>query len=457
MALKYKHTVFLVDDEESIVRSLQRLFRKEGYEILTATNGAEGIELLKKLERPVSLIISDQRMPEMTGSEFLEQAKKIFPDAIRFLLTGYSSMEAIVEAVNKGAIHRYINKPWDDNDLLFQVRQALEQYELILENKRLLALTRKQNKELNELNKSLEKIIEERTKEILRKNETLSRLNKELETSLHNTVRSFASLTELYSPYLAGHGRRVSHLARELALLLDIPEKEIPHIEIAALLHDLGKLGLPSKLINNKHEKWTPDEEALFRKHPEEGQGIVRFINHLDHVGLLIRSHHEWYDGNGYPDKLSEEMIPLGSRIIAVADAWDKIINLKEKSQFFINEYLKGKEMTQDDMTQDELLSQAAVYNLKKNVYIKYDPDIIKVFLNLVKTKGIKERDERVVSIDGLEEGMVLAMSLYTGKGRFLLPHKTVLTKELIIKLRGIHNADPIADAIYIEKESLNK
>jgi response regulator RpfG family c-di-GMP phosphodiesterase len=454
MTLKYKHCVFLVDDEESIVRSLQRLFRKEGYEILTATNGAEGLNILKKLEKPVSLFISDQRMPEMTGAEFLEQSKKIFPNAMRFLLTGYSSMEAIVDAVNKGSIHRYINKPWDDNDLLFQVRQALEQYELVVENKRLLSLTRKQNKELTGLNKNLEKIIEERTKEILRKNETLSGLNKDLEASLHNTVRSFVSLTELSAPYLAGHGRRVSHLAREISLRLDLQEKEIVPIEIAALLHDLGKLGLPPKLICDKHEKWTPEEVALFRRHPEEGQSIVRFIKNLDHVGLLIRSHHEWFDGNGYPDKLSEEMIPLGSRVIAVADAWDKITNLKENSQSYINEYLKGQEMTQDDMTHEELLAHAAVYNLKKNAFVKYDPDIIKVFLSLEKAKGIKERGgEMIVSISGLEEGMVLAMSLYTAKGRFLLPHKTTLTKEHIIKLKTIHKVDSLPDSIYVENE----
>jgi len=452
MSLKYKHTLFIIDDEESIVKALQRLFRKEGYEILTASNGVAGLDVLNKLERPVSLFISDQRMPEMTGAEFLEKAKVKFPNAMRFLLTGYSSMEAVVDAVNKGAIHRYINKPWDDNDLLFQVRQALEQYEIVLENKRLLALTKKQNNELNELNKSLETIIEDRTKEILRKNELLSQLNKDLEASLHNAVRSLVSLTELSAPYLAGHGRRVSSLAREISLELDLSEKEIVTIEIAALLHDLGKLGLPPKLINGKHEKWTAEEEALFRRHPEEGQGIVRFIKNLDHVGLLIRSHHEWYDGNGYPDRLSDEMIPLGSRVIAVADAWDKITGLKENTQSFINAYLNGRNFIEGGMSQEELLIQAAVYDLKKNALVKYDPDVVKVFLNLEKAKGIKERGrERTVSINELQEGMVLAMSLYSSRGRFLLPHKTTLSKDLINKLIAINNTDPLNDAIYIE------
>jgi response regulator RpfG family c-di-GMP phosphodiesterase len=101
MQLKNKHTIMAVDDEASITKALHRLFRKDDYQLLTASSGPEGLELLKNAEKPVSLIISDQRMPGMNGSQFFEQAKKFFPDAIRFLLTGYSDMDAIVDAINK--------------------------------------------------------------------------------------------------------------------------------------------------------------------------------------------------------------------------------------------------------------------------------------------------------------------------------------------------------------------
>jgi DNA-binding NtrC family response regulator len=102
MALKYKHKLLFVDDEESITKALYRIFRRQGYEIHTASSGQEGLEMLKKDKKPFSLIISDQRMPGMTGSQFLEKAKKIFPESIRILLTGYSDMDAIVDAINKG-------------------------------------------------------------------------------------------------------------------------------------------------------------------------------------------------------------------------------------------------------------------------------------------------------------------------------------------------------------------
>jgi len=135
MALKRNHTILLVDDEQSIINALKRLFRKEGYQILTALNGLQGVKVLENCLEPVSLIISDQRMPEMTGSEFLEKAKELFPNAIRFLLTGYSNMDEVIDAVNKGKIHRYITKPWNDDDMRLQVEQGLKQLELIEENR----------------------------------------------------------------------------------------------------------------------------------------------------------------------------------------------------------------------------------------------------------------------------------------------------------------------------------
>ncbi len=112
MPLKYKHKLLLVDDEESIIKALYRIFRREGYEIDTASSGQEGLKALKEASKPFSLIISDQRMPGMTGAQFLEKAKKILPDVMRILLTGYSDMDAIVDAINKGEIHRYLTNPW---------------------------------------------------------------------------------------------------------------------------------------------------------------------------------------------------------------------------------------------------------------------------------------------------------------------------------------------------------
>jgi len=450
MALKYKHRLLFVDDEESITKSLQRLFRKERYEIHTAPSGAEGLKLLQETGKSFSLIISDQRMPEMTGSEFLEKAKEVFPNAIRILLTGHADMNAIIDAVNKGEIHRYLTKPWDDGELLRLVREELERYELLVENQRLLALTKKQNKELAELNRNLEEKVKERSREIVLKNKELAGLNRELETGLYNTVRAFGSLVEMHNPDLAGHGRRVSIFSREIAQSLELPEEEIVDIEIAGLLHDIGKLGFSPRLLKQEEDRLSPEEKDLFRTHPEQGQSTVRFINKLDNVGILIRAHHERNDGQGYPDHLPEEAIPTGAKIIAVADAYDRMVNLKPDLDKAIGAISKATGMTQKSLTEEEALNEAAILHLKKESFTRYDPDVVKVFLNLLKTKGLAPPGEKEISFDGLKEGMVLTRPLYASSGRFLLPHNTTLTENYIRKLREFDKTDPVLDRIYV-------
>ena len=127
--LKNKHTILLVDDEVSITKSLQRLLRKEGYLVLTARSGQDGLDILHNSKEAISLIISDQRMPGMTGIQFLGKTIKIMPNAIRFLLTGYTDIEMIFKAIDRGEIHQYITKPWNDNELLREIHQSLQQYE----------------------------------------------------------------------------------------------------------------------------------------------------------------------------------------------------------------------------------------------------------------------------------------------------------------------------------------
>lgn len=450
MPFKYKHTILLVDDEVSITKSLQRLFRKDGFVMQSASSGEEGLALLQSLGKRVSLIISDQRMPGITGSQFLAKAKDIAPDATRFLLTGYSDMESVIDAINTGRIHRYLTKPWKDEDLRFQVFQALEQYELVLENRRLTVLTRKQNKALKELNTDLEKKVQERSKEILEKNRALSRMNEELESGFFNTVRAFTALAEIHTPILAGHGRRVSLMSRQIAKGLELSEKEVTHIEVAALLHDVGKLGLPENVLRYNEKTWNEEDTKAYRKHPEEGQLVVRFIKRLDHVGILIKSHHERYDGLGFPDGLREEAIPLGSKIISVADAYDKITHMKVDTGNHIDEYCREEQVSRDHLPEEDLIRQAALFHLKQQAFACYDPDVVKCFLEVLGTKGIHYKKERLIPPNKLHAGMVLSRSLYTKGGLFLLSHNTSLTDEYIQKLQSIFEVDPALEGIYV-------
>ncbi len=167
----YKHTVLLVDDEESILNSLKRLLRREGYQLLTASSGAEGLKALEG--NNVHLVMTDQRMPQMSGTEFLATVKERYPDVLRVILTGYTDVDSITESVNRGHVYKFFLKPWNDQSLKLEIKNALEQYDLIQANRGLHGKVMKQNEELRKMNENLETLVKERTEDLEIQNQVL--------------------------------------------------------------------------------------------------------------------------------------------------------------------------------------------------------------------------------------------------------------------------------------------
>jgi response regulator RpfG family c-di-GMP phosphodiesterase len=165
------HTVLCVDDEPYVLNSLKRLLHKENYRVLTADSGKDALDLLKR--NTVHLVVSDQRMPGMSGTELLLRIKSLYPDIIRIMLTGYTDVDAITESINKGHIYKFFLKPWNDHNLKLEIRQALEQYELVEVNKRLDETIFQQNLKLKEIKKHLEAMVKERTMEIALRQQAL--------------------------------------------------------------------------------------------------------------------------------------------------------------------------------------------------------------------------------------------------------------------------------------------
>ena len=152
-----RRTLLLVDDEEAILSSLKRLFRRDGYDILTASSGAQGLSLLAG--QPVGVILSDQRMPGMTGIEFLREAKRLHPHTVRITLSGYTDLQSIIEAVNEGSVFKFLTKPWDDDLLRGHVAQAFEQSDMAADNRRLGEAVQQANRELAVANQRLEQLV----------------------------------------------------------------------------------------------------------------------------------------------------------------------------------------------------------------------------------------------------------------------------------------------------------
>ncbi len=306
------HCVLLIDDEANILKALQRLLRNEPCRVLTASRGSEALDLLDR-ERP-QVVVSDQRMPEISGVDLLQSVRERHPDVIRILLTGYAEMNVAVEAINRGEIFRLVTKPWNDEELKATLRQAFDTFDLKSEIRRLNQVTREQNLKLQALNRGLEETVRERTKQLFDKHQ-------ELRIAYIQTIKALAEAVDAKDSYTRGHSERVGVYASKMARELGLPKDQIERVYIAGVLHDLGKIGVPDAVIL-KPAALSEEEYAAIREHPVIGARILQPVEFLADVVPCVRHHHEWFDGSarGYPDRLSGDRIPLPSRILLVAD-----------------------------------------------------------------------------------------------------------------------------------------
>jgi putative nucleotidyltransferase with HDIG domain len=425
-------TLLFVDDEASILSSLRRLFRPHGYRILTAGSGAEGLGLLEK--EAVDVVVSDMRMPEMDGAQFLEQVRNRWPDVVRILLTGYADIASTIAAINRGEIYRYIAKPWDDNEIVLTVRDALERKRLEIENARLDALTKQQNEELKALNASLEQKVAERTAQLRQTLASLEKAHKDLNRSFMISVRVFSGLLELRGGRLAGHSRRVAEQARAVAQRMGLSESDSQDILLAALLHDIGKIGLSDELLSKPFNMLSAQSRAEVMKHPVIGQNILMGIEQLQAAAKLVHHHHENYDGSGFPDKLAGIAIPLGSRIVSAVNEYDAL--------------------QLGTLTQKPLSAAEAAAFLVDNRGKRYDPGVVDAFLQLLAETQKDAVVELPMRVAQLRSGMVLAKDLTHRDGYLLLAHGHSLDDAVIGELRRLEEADGAPLTLYIRQET---
>jgi len=424
-------SLLLVDDEPSILSSLRRLLRPAGYIIHTAENGKAGLEILEK--ETIDLIISDMRMPEMDGAEFLERVRNRWPATTRILLTGHADMSSTIAAINRGEIFRYIPKPWDDADLMLIVRDALERGRLKNENARLLALTQAQNDELKTFNSSLEDKVKSRTGEIEQINSFLNLANDRLKQNFLVSIKTFSGLIELRAGAMAGHSRRVAELARKLALRLGLAGKAQQDVFFAALLHDIGKIGFSDTLLTRPVSRMSGDELGIYRKHAIAGESALMPLDELKDVAKLVRAHHERFDGQGFPDGLEGLNIPFGARILSVVNDYDGLQNgtLAEKR-----------------LSPDEAKAMLAQSRGKR-----HDPQVVDAFIELLGGMAMEVVREKPVLHADLKVGMVLARDLVSREGALLLSADFILDVALIKQIQDYAHRENHTQPIYVRTD----
>jgi len=294
--------LLIVDDEAPILHALQRTFESAGFAVTACTDPFEALERLKQATYKV--ISVDYMMPGMTGAEFLSRAKVMQPDSMRILITAAHDFNAAVDAVNNGEIFRILSKPWNRTELLACVRQAFDTFALRVKNQQLTEVVQRQNVELAELNRGLERQVQERTS---------------------NLLDGMIAVLDYRDTETQWHSRRVSRFTCRIAQALGVTDpNEMRTIEMGSLLHDIGKIGVRDAVLL-KPGPLDPSEWTEMREHPRLGWALLQRIEFLRGASQIVLQHQERWDGNGYPSKLKGEEIVLGARLFAVADTYDAI------------------------------------------------------------------------------------------------------------------------------------
>jgi len=316
--LKYRHAILLIDDEQTILDIMTLMLARAGYDLHTALSGEQGLQVLAA-HSGFSLIISDQQMPGMTGVQFLARAREICPDALRVLLTGYTDTDAMIDAINSGGIHLYLTKPWQKDDLLYSINQLLAKAELLIENRRLNEVVRKQNAELIGLNKSLEEKVRVKTLHLDQRAFELNASYERIRMILEGTVLAMSKIVESRDPYTAGHQQQVARIAGVVAQKMALPQDSVDAVRISAALHDIGKIAVPSEILT-KPGRLSHLEMEMVRTHPQNAYDILKTIAFPYPIAQIILQHHERMDGSGYPQGLKDREILLEARILGIAD-----------------------------------------------------------------------------------------------------------------------------------------
>lgn len=327
-----RHTILAVDDEKNNLDLLHRIFRKN-YNILLASSGEEALQIIEQHGSEISLIVSDQKMPNMEGTDLFRKIYEKHPEMVKILLTGYSNIDILVEAINECHLFQYMLKPFEPEQLCLIVESGIKKFEISTSKTQIL-------RDLSEL--------------------------------FYKTIKAIAYALDAKDKYTHGHSMRVTLYSLALAKHLDLPDDLLEEIETTGLLHDIGKIAIPEKILL-KPGKLTEEEYEIIKTHPELGGKLVNGIEKLKLISNWLKSHHERYDGNGYPEKLKGEEIPISSRIIAIADTYDA--------------------MTSDRAYRKALSHEVAIAEIRRCSGSQFDPNLADLFINICDEIEIIKKD----------------------------------------------------------------
>jgi len=382
--------ILIVDDDSQTLDVLSQLLEESDYAVTTCLDPTKALDILDK--ESFSVVISDQFMPRMDGLAFLTEAKKRQPNTARVLMTGIVTVDVTIDAINKGDIFRFLTKPWSNEDLMATVQNGINRFELLEENRRL--------------------------------QEHTQQLNAQLNANFTQSLDLCRRLIVTFSPLLGKCTEAVEQICDRFCQMdiFTAEEKEI--LRVSATLHNIGLLGVPRDILAtalHRPKELSSEQLSIVENHPVYGQELAAFVGHLAGVGEVIRSHHERWDGSGYPDGLRESAIPRPARFLAVAAGYVE------------SRYSEGD----------------AVSVIVNGSGKAFSPEAVRAFMTLSENANLPRRVKEILPKQ-LRPGMSLAKPLHSPSGLLLVPEGHTLTRKMLERIKGHEVLDNVRDRLLV-------
>ncbi len=355
-------SILVVDDEQSVQRLLKRTLERGGYaNVATASSAKEARALLGEAE--YQLLVTDMQMPEESGLRLLEQMQVEQPDLATIMVTGRDDADLVNTALDLGA-YGYVVKPFKQSEVLINVNNALRRRALERENR--------------QHRFHLEDKVKERTAELWEAIQTVERSEQAVRASRSETIRRLAIAADCRDEETGHHVIRMSRYCYLLAKAAGLPSEQTEMILEASQLHDIGKIGIPDSVLL-KVKAFTPEDRTIMEEHAELGYQILAGSDSelLQLAATIARTHHEWFDGAGYPAGLSGNQIPIEGRIAAIADVFDALTT----HRVYRRAYPVG----------------VAVEMMKQESGTHFDPELLDLFWSILsEVLSVKEQHDSV-------------------------------------------------------------
>lgn len=407
MDIKYR--ILIVDDEQHVLNALSRLLRNPKYEVIASTKPVTALKTVEDVK--VDLIISDMRMPEMDGAEFLRQSKELKPLVPRILLTGHADMEETVRAINDGEIFAFISKPWDNDELSAQVTEALAKRDK----------ERMKNRALHKL-KQLNENIEHSIHEVEHQLELVSHEKLEGAQALSDAYslmeESFLNLLDMKQPGQRALAYQLEEIVSKLAetFSMAIPDRKL--LYQAARLHGIGKIGVPDSILALSYEQMSEEQREVYRNYPANGAVTLIAIDSFSACADLLFKQKEKPDGSGFPNGLKKHDLTR--------------VNLVFNTALDYAEHRYTPRHT-------PLSHDQAIRKMKDSPHA-YDYDVLKALSHIALQRSLlsSEAETALVPVHALEPGMIVNEDVMGDSSIPLVRAGAEVSISLINKLVGL-------------------